>query len=229
LDHQNIPRSILPPALWKKETIEAIGTLTAYLFVTRQKDLRTFDMHRLVNLATRNWLGNEGILSIWMHKALIILAERIPSGGHKVRIIWTPYLPHAIHIVACPEISDSQNSMKIRLLDNVGRCLYSNGQYKEAEKLHRQTLELRIKAMRLEDAKILTSMYNLVEALSHQGKWKEVETLHRKTLELRRKALGSEDVDVLSSMTYLAETIKGAGRYKEVEQMHRGATEYGIK
>jgi hypothetical protein len=71
LVRQNIPRSLLPVALSKKKAIDAIGTLTAYSFVTKHKFNDLFDMHRLVHISTRNWLKNKNELSAWTNKALL--------------------------------------------------------------------------------------------------------------------------------------------------------------
>jgi hypothetical protein len=51
---QRIPESLLPPAQSKIKMAEAIGTLTAYSFITKREIERSFDIHRLVHLATRN-------------------------------------------------------------------------------------------------------------------------------------------------------------------------------
>ncbi len=51
-----VPISLLPSGNSLLEQEKAIGTLTAYSFVTRRTAEEAFDVHRLVYLATRNWL-----------------------------------------------------------------------------------------------------------------------------------------------------------------------------
>jgi hypothetical protein len=53
---QRIPKSLLPLAQSKIKMVEAIGTLTAYSFITKREIEQSFDLHRLVHLATQNWL-----------------------------------------------------------------------------------------------------------------------------------------------------------------------------
>lgn len=60
---KEIPQSLLPPGPSRKREIEAIGTLTAYYFETKRPAELALDLHRLVYLATRNWLRKEGLLS----------------------------------------------------------------------------------------------------------------------------------------------------------------------
>jgi hypothetical protein len=119
----NIPKSLLLSGASKKREIDAIGTLTAYSFIIKREtqELDTaykggmeqvFDMHRLVYLATRNWLRNQSQLSIWADKALIRLVDVVPAGGHQGRMKWTAYLTHAIYVAASLDITDVSRLFK---------------------------------------------------------------------------------------------------------------------
>lgn len=221
--YQDIPQSILPESSSgsRKQFNEAIGALTSYSFISRQQNRDVFDMHRLVHLATRNWLKSEEKLSVWTNFAIERLSDIIPSGGHHGRSTWTPYLPHAIHLLESECVD--RNGKFIELSDKVGRCLYSNGQYREAEHLHRQTLSLRLKSLGQEHRETLGSAANLAEALSHQGKYEEAKNLHKQTLELRKTVLGKEHPDVMVSMGYLGQVFAAQGHYSQAEELHREA------
>lgn len=226
--NQDIPQSILPEASTKKKFIEAVGILTAYSFLIRREDRKTFDIHRLVHLATRNWLQNMGQMTMWGNKAVERLAEIIPAGGHRDRDVWTAYLPHASHLLKSEDLTSREGKF-ITLSDHLGRCLYSNGRYVEAEQVHRQTLDLRINALGAEDPDTLMSSACLAETLSHLGEYAEAEKLHRQTLEIRKKVLGAEHADVMNSMQYLAQALIGAGDYREAEQIHRATRDLRAK
>ncbi len=226
--NQDIPQSILPQASTKKKFMEAVGILTAYSFLIRREDRKTFTIHRLVHLATRSWLRNMDQMTMWANKAVERLAEMIPAGGHQDRHIWTAYLPHATHLLKSQDL-DSRKEKLITLSDHLGRCLYSNGNYVGAEQVHRQTLDLRIKALGLEDSDTLMSSACLAEALSHQGRYTEAEKLHRETLKIRQKVLGVEHPDVMDSMQYVAQALVGAGAYSEAEQIHRATRDLRVK
>jgi NB-ARC domain len=62
VDPKNVPQSLLPPGLSRKKETDAVGTLHAYSFVNRRLAGLALDVHRLVHLATRNWLRNEDLL-----------------------------------------------------------------------------------------------------------------------------------------------------------------------
>ena len=67
---KNIPRSLLPAATSEMDIINAIAVLTGYSFIRRQTgstnitDIEEiYDLHRLVQLAARNWLKMKGSLT----------------------------------------------------------------------------------------------------------------------------------------------------------------------
>ena len=64
IEPKDIPLSpcLLPPGASRKKEIDAIGILTAYSFVNKRAADECLDLHRLVHLATRNWLRKEELL-----------------------------------------------------------------------------------------------------------------------------------------------------------------------
>ncbi|KAF2726442.1 HET-domain-containing protein, partial [Polyplosphaeria fusca] len=193
---EGIPASLLPPGNRKMATIEAIGTLTSYAFIAERQQRgkegrngeRTYDMHRLVCLASQNWLRDHQQWNAWVNKTLNRLAEVVPYGGHEKREMWTAYLPHAFHVVSLSGICDVE--ARTSLLDRLGRCEHSLGRYKSAEAAHRQVLEQREVTLGKKHPDTLTSMNEVAQALSDQGKYAEAEKMHRDTLALREKVLG---------------------------------------
>ena len=217
---ENIPQSLLPTGESELEQTKAIGTLTAYSFLTHRKGEEAFDVHRLVYLATRNWLRRESKLSFWTDNALRRLMEVIPAGGHLNREIWTQYLPHGVYVADKNEISrDGKNSM-IVLLDRIGLCQSSLGQYAEAEKFHRRALALREEMLGSEHPDTLMSMNEVGFALSSQGKYTEAEEIHQETLALRDKVLGKEHPDSLTSRNVIGVVLGLQGKNIEAEEIH---------
>ena len=79
--------------------------------------------------------------------------------------------------------------------------------WQEAQKLHREVLGARRKALGESHLDTLASMNNLANVLQKQGQWQEAEDLHREVLEIRRQILGEEHPDTLSSMTNYASVL----------------------
>jgi tetratricopeptide (TPR) repeat protein len=132
--------------------------------------------------------------------------------------VWTAYLPHAMHVVDVPEVSEAEG--RISLLERVGYCEQTLGRYRAAERAHGQVLEGREYTLGKEHPDTLASMNNVAQALSGQGKYAEAEAMHRETLALREVS-GKEHPHTLTSMHNLALALSDQGKYEEAEAMHR--------
>ena len=86
IDPKGIPQSLLPAGASRKRKTDAIGTLDIYSFtIGRPADL-ALDLHRLVHLATRNWLRKEGLITQWTERAMAAGTrgrQQVLVGGNK--------------------------------------------------------------------------------------------------------------------------------------------------
>jgi hypothetical protein len=191
LAEKEIPKSLLPSGNGMLESYEAIGTLKAYAFITERAGQESYDIHRLVRLAMRNWLAMEGELNACVITVLQQLDKVFPFPEYENRVVWVRYLPHTLAALEFRDHSTDKVA-KSSLLFKVAVGNYILGKYQDAEELYRQTLELRTKELGTEHPSTLTSMNELAIVLHKQGKYEEAETMHRQTLELRTKVLGAE-------------------------------------
>ncbi|KAK3352633.1 hypothetical protein B0T25DRAFT_189556 [Lasiosphaeria hispida] len=217
---KDIPQSLLPPA-GKLETLEAIGTLKAYAFISQRNELDTYDIHRLVQISMLNWLAQNRERKEWTAKVLKRLADVFPFPEHENREEWIMYLPHTQYALQLQRTDDKEAPPGLLL--SVGESFHMLGKYKEAEQMHRQALQLYEKMLGKEHPSTLSSMNNLALVLDSQGKYEEAEQMHRQALQLMEKMLGKEHPSTLSSMNNLALVLKSQGKYEEAEQMHRQA------
>ncbi|KAE8334325.1 hypothetical protein BDV24DRAFT_33429 [Aspergillus arachidicola] len=130
IEWRAIPYSILPAAYPEARLVGAIGTLCSYSFLERRDDGTKLDMHRLVYLATRMWVNQNGRKTETTIAALNHLAEVFPSDDYTNREMWRDYLPHVARIEKDEQCQDTEG--KSRLCLKVGRCLYVDGRMKEA-------------------------------------------------------------------------------------------------
>ncbi|KXX73750.1 Nephrocystin-3 [Madurella mycetomatis] len=217
LAEKNVPVSLLQETDDELGMIEALGTLKAYAFITLQDGGDSFDMHRLVRLAMRNWLANQkqGCIAGVIQR----LSDVFPFPEHENRDVWMSYLPHAQAALAFKDADDDE--AKGRLLETTAIAVARLGKYGEAEQMQRQALELRKKVLGEEHPDTLGSINNLATILGNLKRYEEAEQIHRQALELRKKVLGEEHPDTLGSINNLAITLGNLRRYKEAEQMHR--------
>jgi len=224
---KDIPLSILIPGPSRKQEMEAIGTLTAYSFVSKRSADEALDIHRLVQLATRNWLKMKNEWSFWTQKAFERLNEILPYDDIKKWRVWSDYLPHAIHVAELPGYEEEGNRLK--LLVRIACCEKELGRYSTAEWAQRKLLSINQSKHGPEDEWTLESTSMLAAILRLQGNYTESEILFRRVMEGREKVLGLDDPSTLISVGNLGALLVQQGRYTEGEAMHRRAIEGKVK
>ncbi|KAF2806216.1 kinesin light chain 1 [Mytilinidion resinicola] len=245
IDRINIPQSLLPPGGSLVQQVKALGTLTGYAFIMERRQTvqepdreRFFDMHRLVHMASVWWLDGHGERATWAGTAVARLEELVPPGGHERKEIWTTYLSHAIY--AARPNGTVDETARASLLDRVGRCQTSLGQYSAAETTHREVLLLREKSLGEEHYQTLASMnevgitliyrgrYEAAESMNRQTlarseKYEEAESMNRQTLARSEKVLGPEHPHTLTSVYCLAHLLANRHRYGESRVLYKRA------
>ena len=218
VDPKDVPQSLLPPPTSRMKGMEAIGTLKAYSFIVGRRTDSAIDVHRLVHLATRNWLRKEELLAQWTEKAIVRLEEVFPDDNYRNRSVWRAYLPHA-RMALESDIGDRNLENRIHLMWRYGTCLYRDGRWKEAEEVFVQAMETFKSVLEPEHPSTLTSMANLASTYRNQGRWKEAEELEVQVMETRKRVLGAEHPDTLTSMNNIAHTWKEQGRTMDAVEL----------
>jgi tetratricopeptide (TPR) repeat protein len=228
IDRINIPQSLLPLRGSAVQRVKAFGTLTGYAFITeRQQTIqgedreRFFDMHRLVHVASIAWLHGHSEWARWMHTVVDRLKELVPWGGHEGKEVWAPYLSHAVHAAGHENVTKPIDIAS--LLDRVGACQRSLGQFTVAAFSHRQALSSRREVLGPEHPDTLANMNNLAAVLNSQGKYEEAEAMHRRALAGQERVLRHDHLFTLTSMNNLALVLNSQGKYEEAEAMQRRA------
>jgi tetratricopeptide (TPR) repeat protein len=221
LNEKNIPQSLWPDAPSRKMMTDATGTLTGYSFLRKQNEDHAigplYDMHRLVRLATRNWLRNQNTLQNWTEITMKRVAELFPTEDHKNKEKWTLYMPHAQTLCAYDISGDLEE--RYFLLQKMGQCLLADGKYNEAVKIHYFVVLWMEKMLGCLHEDTLKSYDNLGEALSTQGHWREAERYHKQGYKGQKEKLGLDHPDTLTTMSNLASTYWNQGRWKEAEEL----------
>ncbi|CAG8412661.1 unnamed protein product [Penicillium salamii] len=228
VDPKDIPRTLLQTSESSSSNQQknAIRTLDAFSFITAHKDGLSFDIHRLVHLATRGWLKMNGELPAFHNQAAVRLGELLSDIYQTNQMHWRPYIAHAQHAV---EGYDGHNMEKIDLAEKCGKCLEYDGRYREAEEMYQIVLEYRANLLGSKHPETLMSNHKLVSIFVGQGKYEEAETICRRTLKDREKVLGLEHPDTLASVNNLGLVLSGQGKYDEAESMHRRDIEWSEK
>jgi tetratricopeptide (TPR) repeat protein len=218
MDPRAIPQSLLPPGLSRKKEIDAIGMLHAYSFITRRSTDLGLDLHRLVHLATRNWLRKEELLAQYMGKAIARLEEVFPNDDHKNRNIWRTYLPHARYALES-NLVNKDGKHRIRLEWRYGMCLFGDGRWNEAENWFAQVVEVERRVLGADHPDTLISMANLAATYSKQGQHDKAEKLKVQVVESSQEILGADHPDTLTRMANLAVTFSERGQHDKAQEL----------
>ncbi|ETS79931.1 hypothetical protein PFICI_07460 [Pestalotiopsis fici W106-1] len=220
LAETNIPISLLPPGSNKKEEAEAIGILEGYAFISMRDQAQSFDIHRLVRLATRNWTKVEWEMRCT--KAMQRLHLIYPWPEHENRQVWMNYLPHAQTILIEHDKCTDQLAIA-RLAHLVGKSYMDLSKYRESEKMFRHAVEL-YSSMEDHTLNSLNSMNWLANTFVLQGKLQDAEDIYRELLDTKEVPQSLR----ISLLNNLASAFQEKGKYQEALEMYQQALMMGL-
>ncbi|CAI4214250.1 unnamed protein product [Parascedosporium putredinis] len=93
VESRAIPRSMLPPVGSEQKMTHAIGVLCGYFFLNVREDEATYDMHRLVHLASQVWVRRQDNAVKQRLHALDRLGDILSPPRWERRETWRPVLP----------------------------------------------------------------------------------------------------------------------------------------
>jgi tetratricopeptide (TPR) repeat protein len=226
LDRQGIPKTLLCKDNERGiEFTTALGTLQAFSLIGIEKGGTNYEIHRLVQLSTQNWLELQDTKARWQDEALELLAERFPSGEYGTWNECEVLSPHAQVAIGYMSTTRSHLLQHAKLLDSLARYDKTQGRYSISCSRLTKLLDIREAELGKKHPDTLTSMNNLAEVLEDQGKYDEAGEMHRQVLELRETVLGKEHPDTLTSVGNLAGVLRSQGKYDEAEELHRQVLE----
>ncbi|KAL3475217.1 purine and uridine phosphorylase [Aspergillus californicus] len=240
---RNIPHSLLPEPSSQLQKIEALGILKAFSFISEDTTDRSLNIHRLVHLATRNWLRQNQQFSLQIWKVANRLNEVFPDRDESNRKLWRKYLPHALALIVESDFKIKQDYFD--LVGNIGDCLYVDGRYEDAKDIQEQLVKdhKRIFGPKHQNTRHIMSclagsywslgLYRQAEELALQIVETDKQeygleshrTLTVQVLDTRKRVLGPEHHGTASSMILMADICHDQGQFNETEQLAISALE----
>ncbi|KGO58344.1 Acyl transferase/acyl hydrolase/lysophospholipase [Penicillium expansum] len=227
IQEKDILVSLLPPDP-KIEQQKAIGLLSSYSFVRLGNGNSRLDMHRLVHLATRNWLQSIGSLRKWQLHVLSWLGSRFPKADIMHRTQWRATVPHALRILALTAKEDSP-SERIHVLLKVAKCQMSDGRPKEAERLFSEVVEISEATFGPEGPWAIPGIVGLSSSYIYQGKMEIGIALCEKILEIETKLHGPGSPAVNEALVRLSDAFYVACYYKKSQVIYKKVIPYYLK
>ncbi|KAH8911269.1 hypothetical protein BR93DRAFT_965075 [Coniochaeta sp. PMI_546] len=222
LSERDIPMSILPPVPSEVDAYEAIGTLQAYGFVTKQEGTGTdsvYTVHRLVHLVMRNLLEEQGKLQGLVTGAIRWQLKLLPQPDHGNRIVWMKYLPHTAKTLEFRSHS-TDKSATVALLLRVSECYKTLGLYPNALWATKEALYMT--AENSGSTELGTLLTDHKEAAKGDMR-KESESLSRLVVGIMEKLRVKEQSSTPYSVSLLAKAYLRQGRLQDAMAMQQKA------
>jgi tetratricopeptide (TPR) repeat protein len=196
--------------------------LVEHSLIRRARDIRTFDIHRLVQEVVRAELG-EAELQLWSERVVRALARTYPGPAFTCRALCDLWLPHAL---AGAQWILSHNPVFAEAAGLLGRAafhLHNQAQYTSATLLSMGALSILLEALEPGHPDIARALNNLASLYRAQGKLAEAETLAEQALAIIEAAHGPDHPEVGMAGSNLAGIYQERGKMTEAVPLQERA------
>ncbi|GAB7336817.1 hypothetical protein MBLNU13_g11325t2 [Cladosporium sp. NU13] len=216
IEWKSIPHSILPSVPPATRMANAIGILCSYSFIVPRDDEKTYDMHRLVHVAARVWVREDGVMTETQKTALEHLCDIFPSDDYNNREVWRNFIPHASRMrdARNGEHRGAQGALYLK----VGRCLLVDGRTREAVGWLEESRDLRADLPE-NDADRLLTQHVLAMAYQADGQIKDAVRLLEQVVAIRERVLAEDHPNPLASQGVLASAYLANGQVKDAVRL----------
>ena len=227
LDDQAVPKNLLPLPMSLVKATNALGLLKAYSLITTDRTDTMFSMHRLVHLATRNWLKTHGRFKAWAQISLRMISEKFPPAGPETLDLCDTYLSHAQAVYAYGQYSAKEDYSQADLAQKLSGYFKTRGSYHTAVALAEEAMRLRKEAKKLNDPNYLMSVENLDEILHSQSHASDNDTYQQLLPRWEQwyadweKSVGYDHQLTLLSLQNLAASLRCEGEWEAMREIHQ--------
>jgi len=109
--------------------VDALTVLCRFSLIIEESRGGYFEMHWLVQLATRKWLNAHSKMIKWNQKALIIVSKAFPTGSFENWTECIMLLPHAEAVLSCFLLDKDDLLNMALILHNLSWYLWLKGDY----------------------------------------------------------------------------------------------------
>jgi tetratricopeptide (TPR) repeat protein len=105
-------------------------------------------------------------------------------------------------------------------MNNLANAYVQQGQFAQAEQLHREVADFNRRTQSADDADAITPWHNLATDIYAQGRFAEAEAIEKDVFERRIRLLGREHWLTIVASDILGASYAGEGRLPEAEAIH---------
>jgi tetratricopeptide (TPR) repeat protein len=196
-----------------------IVALRSFCFISVETDGATFEMHALVQIATRRWLEANRQLERWKQQFVSNLHAKFPTGAYENWAACQALFAHAKSALGHEPKSDACVAEWATVLYRAAWYAEQMGNIPDATTLALKSMKARKKVLGQEHEDTLWSKAMVGSAYRNQGRWDAAEELEVQVMETRKKKLGADHPSTLHSMNNLASTYRNQGRWDAAEEL----------
>jgi len=132
-DRQGIPQRLLHNNADWLQFEETIAPLINFSLIREQFEGGTFEMHRLVQLSTRQWVELKEEMQKWRSEAIRIIARLFLNGHYETWLDCQVLLPHAREVLLYRTTDQEDKVFHALINNNLGWYLLLKGESIRAE------------------------------------------------------------------------------------------------
>lgn len=222
LDRHGIPRSLIKgDNVRTVDFLSALGMLQAFSLIEAERGGETFEMHRLVQISVKRWLGtNRGK---WQDDVLKTVSDRFPLGDFENWKECEMLSPHAHAAISHADSTSVNILRRAKILHNLARFDEEQSRYELAEKRYAEVIAIRETYLGIDNCDTLKSMSFLGEVLFREGKYAKAALIVRRVITESTKLFGQRSEETLLNTGLLAQILQGDGKWPEAEVLFRTA------
>ena len=208
-----------------------INPLISFSLIRAEVRGDTFEMHRLIQIATQHWLCSEGYDQLWKERAVERMADQFPRINQRQHWpVCEALMSHVDEVIAHITGSKESELNRAALLDKTAWYLVQrHGRAELAEQRSIYALRIRQKYFDDDSGEILQSLATSAAAQSELLKYEEATGLREIVLKQTLKIWGPEHRESLTAMHNLALSHHSLGNYEKAEDLLERVVEVGEK
>ena len=202
------------------ELDEALGALNRLSLLDFSEVTRTYGVHRLVQLASRDRIAAESVA--WYESAVAAADAAFPKVNFDTWPACARLLPHArAALENLPEVTTFLPAS--RLAQKCGLYLWRRAEFEAAEVLYARSLAIREQACGTENYELAPTLCHLAKVYIDQCRYEEAEPLLARALLICEAAPGQDQSNLADILNNLGVICREQGRYEESERLYRRA------
>lgn len=221
-NRQAIPQFLIQGVVDEMSFEESINILLAFSLIKAEIRVDTFEMHKLVQIATQHWLRSEGYEQVWKERATERVAHQFPEPYGQTRHwpICEDLMSHADEVILYKHSAQDSALNCARIMsDTAWYILERKGDGVLAEQRSAYALQIQRQYLDCDSDIVLNTLTTLAAAQSDLGKFKEALGLKESILKQRLKKGGPEHTESLTAMHNLAQSHSILGHYEMAEDL----------